>query len=65
MITSALASFAELDSITTQVDYIEITARLAYAAGELAQTQGLRGYDALHLAAAMALADDELVLDDR
>ena len=36
-------------------------ARPARAAGRLAQSHGLRGYDAVHLAAAIAIADDDVV----
>ena len=53
---------AELDSIITQVDHIELTAALARRAGELAEAHGLRGYDAVHLAAAEAVHDGDLVL---
>ena len=53
---------AELDSVYAEIDLIEITAELAQAAGELAQEYGLRGYDAVHLAAARTVADQELVL---
>lgn len=56
------AATAELDSILRQVDHIEITAELARAAGDLAAAHGLRGYDAVHLAGAVAATDDELVL---
>ncbi len=59
--TQLTAAIAELESIITQVDHIEITAQLARAAGELAQAHGLRGYDAVHLAAAAAANDNELV----
>lgn len=52
----------ELDSIVTQVDHVEVTAQLAQHAGELAEAHGLRGYDAVHLAAAAAVADRDLVL---
>ncbi len=52
----------DLDSIIAEVDHVEITADLASAAGDLAQSHGLRGYDAVHLAAAHAVADDDLVL---
>ena len=52
----------ELDSIMAEVDHIEVTAQLATAAGHLAQEHGLRGYDAVHLAAANAVADGDLVL---
>jgi uncharacterized protein len=53
---------AELDSIVAQIDHVELTAELAATAGGLAQDHGLRGYDAVHLAAALAVADDDLVL---
>lgn len=53
---------AELDSIIDQVDHIELTAALAQDAGELAEAHGLRGYDAVHLAAAVAVHDGDLVL---
>ncbi len=53
---------AELDSIVAQVDHIEVTAALAQEAGELAEAHGLRGYDAVHLAAAAAVHDGDLVL---
>ena len=53
---------AELDSIITEVDHIEVTATLAQEAGELAKAHGLRGYDAVHLAAAEAVHDGDLVL---
>lgn len=45
-----------------QIDYIEVSAQLAHTAGELAHAHGLRGYDAVHLAAAVAAADNELVV---
>ncbi|MGD9705167.1 MAG: type II toxin-antitoxin system VapC family toxin [Acidimicrobiia bacterium] len=57
-----VAAVAELESIITEVDHIEVTAELAHAAGELAHRHGLRGYDAVHLAAAAAAADSDLVL---
>jgi predicted nucleic acid-binding protein len=56
------AAVASLDTLIDEVDVIEVTAELAHAAGELAQEQGLRGYDAVHLAAASSIADDDLVL---
>lgn len=55
------ASVEELESIVTEIDYIEISDQVARAAGELAQTHGLRGYDAVHLASAALASDDELV----
>jgi predicted nucleic acid-binding protein len=53
---------ADLDSIIAEVDHVEVTADLALVAGNLAQSHGLRGYDAVHLAAANAVADQDLVL---
>ena len=52
----------ELETIITEIDHVEITAQLARNAGDLAQAHQLRGYDAVHLAAAMAAFDAELVL---
>jgi uncharacterized protein len=56
------AAIAELDAIIAEVDHMELTADLATSAGELAHTHGLRGYDAVHLAAASAVADSELIV---
>ena len=53
---------AELETIITEIDHVEITAQLARNAGDLAQAHQLRGFDAVHLAAAMAALDAELVL---
>ena len=63
-LTAAEAAQAEddLDAIALQISYLEITAELAVSAGDLAQTHGLRGYDAVHLASAALVNDDELVL---
>lgn len=51
-----------LDSLIEEADVIEFSADIAKSAGELAERHGLRGYDAVHLAAALAVADDDLVL---
>ena len=56
------AAVAELGVIVTEIDHVEISAELARNAGDLAQAHQLRGYDAVHLAAAMAALDAELVL---
>ena len=56
------SAVAELESIITEIDHVEITAELARHAGDLAQAHQLRGYDAVHLAAALAALDAELVL---
>lgn len=52
----------ELETLFEQVDVIELGADVASTAGDLAQHHGLRGYDAVHLAAALAAADDDVVL---
>ena len=52
---------ADLDDLVEQIDFLEITADLARNAGRLAQQRGLRGYDAVHLAAGAAIADDDVV----
>jgi predicted nucleic acid-binding protein len=55
----ALVAFEELqeDLITVGVD-----SGLARRAGEHAEDLGLRGYDAVHLATALELGDEEVVL---
>lgn len=45
---------AELETLWTQIHVIPVTTQLVRAAGDLAETEHLRGYDAVHLAAAMA-----------
>lgn len=56
------AAVLELDSLVEEVDVIELSRDIARSAGELAQLHALRGHDAVHLAAALAVADDDLVL---
>lgn len=51
-----------LDELFTRLDVVDVDDGLARHAGELAEVHGLRGYDAVHLAAADRLRDDELVL---
>lgn len=51
----------QLDMLTGQMSFIEVTDRLVGAAGALAQTYQLRGYDAIHLAAAQTIADSDAV----
>lgn len=52
----------EVDSIALEISYIEVSAELAASAGDLAQAHGLRGYDAVHLASAVLVNDEELAL---
>ncbi len=51
-----------LDELVDELDIVEVGADLAARAGHLAEVHALRGYDAVHLACAEMLADDELVL---
>ena len=60
--TQRSTAVVELESIIAEVDQIEVTEALARRGGELAQAYGLRGYDAVHLAAASAVADSDVVL---
>lgn len=53
---------SELDSIVLEISYVEVSAELATSAGNLAQTHGLRGYDAVHLASALLVNDDDVAL---
>jgi len=50
------------EDLWAQLDRVEITPALAQRAGDLAETLGLRGYDAVHIAAAETLTDRELVV---
>ncbi len=55
----ALSAFEELQP---ELIAIGIDTALACRAGELAEDLGLRGYDAVHLATALELGDEEVVL---
>lgn len=55
----ALAGFEELQSELVSVG---VDADLARRAGEHAENLGLRGYDAVHLATALELGDEEVVV---
>ena len=52
----------QLESLDRQLDHVEVTALLAARAGELAEEVAIRGYDAVHLAAAESIADQDLVV---
>lgn len=52
----------QLDVLTSQMSFIEVTEHLVRAAGALAELHQLRGYDAVHLAAVQAMADGDAVL---
>jgi predicted nucleic acid-binding protein len=52
----------QLDARGVELDVVEVDDGLARRAGDLAETHGLRGYDAVHLAAADRLRDRDLVV---
>jgi predicted nucleic acid-binding protein len=52
----------ELESLHTELLQVGIDAELARHAGELAEQFGLRGYDAVHLASALAVSTDVAVV---
>lgn len=53
---------ATLDGLLEQVNYVDIDQALVDLAGGLAEEHALRAYDAVHLAAALAVASDDLVV---
>jgi predicted nucleic acid-binding protein len=53
---------SELDSRFEEMDLVEIDDLLARLAGAKAEDHGLRGYDAVHLAAALRVRDPDVVL---
>jgi len=55
------AAVVELDELMAEIDHVEVTPALAHTAGALAQDHELRGYDAVHLAAALAVAGSDVV----
>ena len=56
------ATIDALDGLYANLDLLEIDERLVRRAGELAQYHALRGYDAVHLAAAERIRDDTTVM---
>ncbi len=52
----------ELDGLLEQLDLVEIDEPLVRAAADLADAHGLRAYDAVHLAGAVTLGFDDIVL---
>ncbi|MGH8899542.1 MAG: type II toxin-antitoxin system VapC family toxin [Egibacteraceae bacterium] len=53
---------SEFELIYRQLDRVEIDERLVRRAGQLAEQHALRGYEAVHLAAAQRLHDAQTVL---
>jgi uncharacterized protein len=52
----------EFDSLFEEIDLVEVDHALARRAGELAEVRQLRGYDAVHLAAADRIRDPDVVV---
>jgi uncharacterized protein len=63
-ITSATLRRAvdKIDELCAELDVIGLDPGLAHSAGDLAEARGLRGYDAVHLATALSIDDDSLLL---
>lgn len=55
---------AALADLLDQLDVVEVTGALVAAAAELAEREALRGYDAVHLAAALLVEADILTSAD-
>ena len=55
---------AELVELLEEVTFIEITDDLVAQAADLAEAEALRGYDAIHLAAALAIGANVLTSAD-
>ncbi|HEX9774994.1 MAG TPA: type II toxin-antitoxin system VapC family toxin [Actinomycetota bacterium] len=51
-----------LETRMREIELIEVTADVVRSAGDLAERHGLRGYDAVHLASALALGVEDVVL---
>lgn len=56
------AAVLELEARYQELDLVELDDVLARRAGHLAELHGLRGYDAVHLAAADRVRDPDLVV---
>jgi len=56
------AAVLELEARYQELDLVELDDVLARRAGHLAELHGLRGYDAVHLAAADRIRDPDLVV---
>lgn len=53
-----------LESLWAQIEVVPVTTALVRRAGDLAEAEGLRGYDAVHLAAALTVPVDALTSSD-
>ncbi len=55
----------EFEAIWPQLEVVEVSRELVRRAGDLAELEGLRGYDAVHLAAALRIDADVMASADR
>jgi len=53
---------ADQTTLPDEIDHIELTMPLARIAGDPARSNGLWGYDAVHLAAALSVSDSDVVM---
>jgi len=51
-----------IDELCTELDVIGLDPDLAHSAGDLAEAHGLRGYDVVHLATALSVESDSMLL---
>lgn len=51
-----------IDALCSQLSIVGLDHELAHVAGDLAETHGLRGYDAVHLATALSANSRSLLL---
>ena len=56
------AAVDQLDALLEEMDIVEVDEVLARRVGDLSEAHRLRGYDAVHLAAAERLRDPDVVL---
>lgn len=56
------AAVDQLDALLGEMDIVEVDETLALRAGDLSEAHQLRGYDAVHLAAAERIRDPDVVL---
>jgi len=59
---AARAARQSIEDLLEAVDLVEVTAEVGRRAGDLADEQCLRAYDAVHLASAEAISDEATVL---
>lgn len=53
---------AQVDRLWLGLERLDVTSSIARRAGDLAEVHGLRAYDAVHLASALTVADDDLAV---